>query len=197
MTQNLYLGSSLNPAIGAGSAEELVAAVAQIYGTAVFTDFPSRARAIAGEVAAAEPGLIGLQEVSKWTASATPLAALADPPSFDFLTILLDALAADGLGYAVAGVSSNAHIGPLPLIALTFGCTAITVTPGGAAPDCVVAFEDRDVILVNEDTAGLSVGKARSGRYMAQEVLTTPAGPLSFDRGWVSVTGRWASRSDS
>ena len=45
MTQNLYLGSSLNPALGATTGEELVAAVAEIYGTMVFTDFPTRAEA--------------------------------------------------------------------------------------------------------------------------------------------------------
>ncbi len=37
MTQNLYLGSSLTPALTATTPEAFVAAVAQIYGTAVFT----------------------------------------------------------------------------------------------------------------------------------------------------------------
>jgi endonuclease/exonuclease/phosphatase family metal-dependent hydrolase len=195
MTRNLYLGSSLAPAIEATSAEELVAAVAEIYGTSVFTDFPTRAGAIAAEVAATNPDLIGLQEVSNWTAAATPLAPGAEPASFDFLEILLAALDDAGLSYSVAGVVDNALIGPLPLIAPRFGCLTITATPGGPVPDCVVTFADRDVILVNDDTAGLVVGAARSGRYAAQQVLATPAGPLSFDRGWVAVNGRYQGKS--
>ena len=195
MTRNLYLGSSLAPAIEAKTLEELVGAVAEIYGTAVYTDFPTRAGAIAAEVAATSPDLIGLQEVSNWTAAATPLAPGAAPASFDFLAILLAALDDAGLSYSVAGVVDNALIGPLPLIAPDFGCRTITATPGGPVPDCVVTFADRDVILVNDDTAGLNVGSARAGRYATQQVLNTPAGPLSFDRGWVAVNGRYQGKS--
>jgi len=39
------------------------------------------------------------------------------------------------------------------------------------------------------------VGQPRSGRYATQQVLATPAGPLSFDRGWVSVKGRYQGKS--
>lgn len=195
LSRNLYLGSSLAPAVQAESADELVAAVAEIYATSVFTDFPTRAGAIAAEVAATQPDLIGLQEVSSWTASATPLAPTASPRSFDFLALLLTALQARGLDYSVAGVSDNAHIGPLPLIAPSFGCATITVVAGAPVPDCVVTLDDRDVILVNDATARLSVGGARSGRYAAQVVLDTPAGPLSFDRGWVLVAGRYQGKA--
>ena len=45
------------------------------------------------------------------------------------------------------------------------------------------------MILVNTDTAGLSLGDARTGRYAAQVTLTTPVGPLSFNRGWATVDG--------
>jgi endonuclease/exonuclease/phosphatase family metal-dependent hydrolase len=194
MTRNLYLGSSLSPAIEAGNLEELVAAVAEIYGTSVFTDFPTRAAAVADEIAATQPDLIGLQEVSRWSTEAVA-APGATAPSFDFLEILLAALAAKGLSYSVGGVVDNALIGPLPLIAPDFGCLTITPTPGGLLPDCVVTFADRDVILVNDDTAGLSVERTRSGRFDAQQVLDTPSGPLSFDRGWVSVDARYLGKS--
>jgi endonuclease/exonuclease/phosphatase family metal-dependent hydrolase len=198
MTRNIYLGSSLAPATGidpsdpnAGTA--FVAAVAEIYGTMLFTDFPTRAGALADEIAANEPDLIGLQEVSDWTA--VPVGApSATPPSLDFLEILLATLDSRGLNYSVAGVSENAEIGPLPLISPPFGCNTITPIPGGLLPDCVVTFADRDVILVNDDTEGLRVGPARSGQYAAQAVLPTPAGPLSFDRGWVAVDGRYAGK---
>ena len=198
MTRNIYLGSSLAPATeidpgdpNAGVA--FVGAVAEIYGTMLFTDFPARAGALADEIAATEPDLIGLQEVSEWTA--VPVGApSATPPSLDFLEILLATLDSRGLHYSVAGVSENAEIGPLPLVFPPFGCNTITPIPGGLLPDCLVTFADRDVILVNEGTEGLRLGTARSGRYSAQTVLPTPAGPLSFDRGWVAVDGRYAGK---
>ena len=71
MTQNLYLGSSLNPAIDAKSASEFIAAVAQIYSTTVFTEFPKRADAIADTIADQQPDLIALQEVSNWIAQSS------------------------------------------------------------------------------------------------------------------------------
>src|SRR4051794_16151881 len=46
MTQNLYLGSSLAPALTATDAGSFVAAVAQIYATVQYTNFPARAEAI-------------------------------------------------------------------------------------------------------------------------------------------------------
>lgn len=199
MTRNLYLGSSLAPAVqidpaAPDAAQQFVAAVAQIYGTALFTDFPTRAGALADEIAAAEPDLIGLQEVSNWVATAVGNPAAA-PPSQDFLALLLAALADRGLDYSVAGVSDNALIGPAPLIAPAAGCATITPTPAGPLPDCVVTFADRDVILVNDATPQLEVAPARSGRYASQQVLATPTGPLSFDRGWVAVDGRYQGKS--
>ena len=69
MTQNLYLGSSLQPALEATSGAAFVGAVAQIYGTMLFTNFPARAQAIAAQIDADRPDVIGLQEVSKWIAA--------------------------------------------------------------------------------------------------------------------------------
>ena len=110
MTQNLYLGSSLDPALAATTPAEFVGAVATIYGTMVFTNFPRRAQAIADTIEAERPDLVGLQEVSNWIAQ--PLVPGAAPPSFDFLTILQAALAQRGLHYRAAVVSQNADIGP-------------------------------------------------------------------------------------
>jgi hypothetical protein len=163
--------------------------VAKIYATTVFTDFPTRAGAIADEIAATTPDLVGLQEVSNWIAQPVGNPA-ATPPDFDFLTLLSAALTAKGLDYSVAGVVDNALIGPAPLVAPDYGCSAVQPTPS-----CVVTFADRDVILVNNDTPGLDVGQPRRGRYAAQQVLATPLGDLSFARGWVSVSGRYQGKS--
>jgi endonuclease/exonuclease/phosphatase family metal-dependent hydrolase len=180
LQQNLYLGADLAPAITATTPEAFVAAVAQIYGTVLFTSFPTRAAAIAAEVAANHPDLIGLEEVSRWTVTGPSPA-----PSLDYLAILQAQLSARGLNYAVAAVSDNADIGPLPL----------AVPCGGPVGACTVEFEDRDVVLVNTDTDGLTVGNPRSGHYATQEVIATPVGSLSFDRGWATVDGSfWGQR---
>lgn len=177
MTQNMYLGSSLNPALEAQTPEEFVAAVARIYATVQYTNFPARAEAIADEIEEKQPDLIGLQEVSKWTTG-----GVNPPPGYDFLAILEGDLAARGLHYTAASISDNADIGPAPLALASQGC----VQPGPTIT-CSVEFEDRDVILVNDETSGLSWGNPQSGRYATQQSVSSPVGTLSFDRGWASI----------
>jgi hypothetical protein len=146
MTRNLYLGSSLNSAVSAPDATAFLFAVAGIYSTVQYTDFPTRANAIADEIATHVPDLIGLQEVSNWTSF--DCVRRAEP---DFLAILQQALADRGLSYSVAAVSDNANIGPIPLL---FRAAA----HWGRA-----SFQDRDVILVNDDTADLAISNPQSG----------------------------------
>lgn len=185
MTQNVYLGSPLTPALdpSVDTAQKFVSAVARIYGTALATDFPTRAQVIADTVAEEQPDLIGLQEVTDWVAA--PTHPGATPPSQDFLEILVAELDRRGLDYDVAAVAHNADIGPAPLVAPQFGC-------GVTAADCVVTLKDRDVILVNENTRGLRWWGARSGRYDAQQTFTPPdRPPVSFARGWVTIEAKY------
>src|SRR4030095_15997680 len=67
MTQNLYLGSSLDAALAATDLTQFLVAANSIWGTVQATNFPARSDAIADEIAANKPDLIGLQEVTKWT----------------------------------------------------------------------------------------------------------------------------------
>jgi endonuclease/exonuclease/phosphatase family metal-dependent hydrolase len=180
MTRNLYLGSSLTPALAATDPVSFVMAVAQIYATVQYTNFPVRAQAIADEIQAKDPDLIGLQEVTKWTTG-----GVNPPPGYDFLAILQSALASRGLDYSVAAVANNANIGPAPLaLGACFEPLTFTIK-------CTVQLQDRDVILVNDDTPGLTWSNPKSGRYTAQAVINSPAaGPLSFDRGWASIDAK-------
>lgn len=175
MTQNMYLGSSLGPALEAKTPEEFVAGVARIYATVQYTNFPQRAEAIADEIEEKGPDLIGLQEVTKWTTG-----GLNPPPGYDFLAILEGDLEARGLHYSVASIAHNANIGPAPLVSET--CPVIS-----GQFTCSVQLEDRDAILVNDDTPGLTWSNPQSGRYGAQQSIESPVGPLSFDRGWASI----------
>jgi endonuclease/exonuclease/phosphatase family metal-dependent hydrolase len=180
MTRNLYLGSSLGPALEAKTPEGFVEAVARIYATVQYTNFPLRAEAIADEIEDEAPDLIGLQEVTKWTTG-----GLNPPPGYDFLAILQSELEARGLDYSVAAIANNANIGPAPLALAEQGC----VQPGPVIT-CSVQLEDRDVILVNDDTPGLTWSNPQSGHYTAQQVIESPVGPLSFDRGWASIDAK-------
>jgi endonuclease/exonuclease/phosphatase family metal-dependent hydrolase len=143
-----------------------------------YTNFPARAEAIADEIQANEPDLIGLQEVTKWTTG-----GLNPPPGYDFLAILQADLEARGLDYSVASVSDNANIGPAPLALGACFTPPATIT-------CTVQLQDRDVILVNNDTPGLTWSNPRSGSYKTQQVVNSPVGQLSFDRGWASIDAR-------
>jgi endonuclease/exonuclease/phosphatase family metal-dependent hydrolase len=180
MTQNLYLGSSLGPALEATTPEAFVEGVARIYATVQYTNFPQRAEAIADEIQENSPDLIGLQEVSKWTTGGSN-----PPPGYDFLAILENDLEARGLHYSTAAIAHNANIGPAPLALAEQGC----VQPGPVIT-CSVQLEDRDVILVNDDTPGLTWSNPQSGRYATQQTIESPVGPLSFDRGWASIDAR-------
>ena len=178
MTRNLYLGSSLTPALTATTPGAFLGAVATIYSTAQFTNFPVRAGAIADEIETHRPDLVGLQEVTRWETSGPGV-----PPTQDFLSILTAALSARGLDYTVASVADNANIGPIPL-----------VTPCGSeiVGACLVTLKDRDVILVNADRDGLTWHSPRSGSYTAQQAFQPPvpgAPPVSFKRGWVTIEG--------
>ena len=175
MTQNLYLGADLTPVLSAPNPGAFLVAVAGLYAVVQASDFPTRAAAIAAEIDRNDVDIVGLQEVAKYTTSGP-----GAPPSLDFLAILLEKLADRGLSFSVAAVGSNANVGPIPLIS----CSEVIV---GA---CLISYEDRDAILVNNRTRHLDVTSAQSGRYVAQQSVAGPVVAISFDRGWVSIDGR-------
>jgi endonuclease/exonuclease/phosphatase family metal-dependent hydrolase len=181
-TRNLYLGSSLDPATSATTAPAFFAGVNQIWSTVKASDPAARMQKIADEIAREKPDLVGLQEVSRWTA--TPLAAGVNEPSFDFLTLLQSALTARGQSYAVAATSDNFDF--------TIG---LPLSPPLGTPQFLLRFLDRDVILVR-NRPGLTWSNPQDANFTAQAVLQTPIGvPLSFNRGWTSIEGVVDGRS--
>ena len=66
------------------------------------SDVPSRVDGMAAEIAKARPDLVGLQEVAIWRAVYPPTFS---PTGFDFLELLLDALAARGEHYVVVATT--------------------------------------------------------------------------------------------
>src|SRR3954452_6190614 len=110
-TQNLYLGADLTPAVSATTPAQFIGAANLIWATVKASNPAARMQKVADEIATANPDIVALQEVSKWTAQNVG----TSEPSFDFLALLQSALASRGLSYTVASTSNNASIGPIPL----------------------------------------------------------------------------------
>ncbi len=168
---NLYLGADLTPLFSASSPQELVQRAGQIYANVVRTDFPSRAEAIAKLLAANPPDVAGLQEVSLWETG--PISGPLSP-SYDFLELLLAALARHGLAYRPVATNVNFASAPTPISAST-----------------AARLTDRDVIIARSDlpAARLKVSDPESHNFAATLVIPSAIPGLSFTvpRGWSAV----------
>jgi len=192
MTRNLYLGADINrPVLAAATAqaqgktgpEILVALANATYVSRANvdkTDFRVRAGLLADEIVANEPDLVGLQEVAWWRHGELQLGQVgvpnADITDYDFLQLLLDALAARGATYDAVSIAPRADV------------EAPSFTGGGSADARDVRLTMRDVVLAHVED-GLRVtgeGQAVYAVNLAVPVLTNV---IRFDRGyqWVDV----------
>ncbi len=182
MTRNLYLGADLTPVITAlatGTPEQVVAAATETWADVQATNPPERMAAIADEIVANRPAVVGLQEVTRWTTyssynPATGQAAGAQV-QYDFLELLLKALADRGVVYhEVEGATAeNFTSPPIPIL---------TATGLGA-----VSLQDRDVILRRDH---VRTWNAHTGQYQNILSFPLPTGPLPVKRGWGSTDVR-------
>ena len=178
-TYNLYLGADLTPLFSASSPHELVQRAGQVYANVVQTDFPSRAEAIAGLLAANPPDVAGLQEVSLWETG-----PIGGPlrPSYDFLELLLAALARHGLTYRPVAVNVNFTSDPTPISATT-----------------AARLTDRDLIIARTDlpSSQLKVSNPESHNFAATLVIPSAIPGLSFrvPRGWSAVEVKLRGKS--
>jgi len=117
MTRNLYLGADLFSLLAPTCADAaILGCVAQLYATVVGSDIPARMDAVAAEIEATNPDLVGLQEVSTYYSQfpgdhhIPGSETEATNVTFDYLQILMDALAARGLNYSVVAQNMNADV---------------------------------------------------------------------------------------
>jgi hypothetical protein len=161
-SRNLYLGGEFEGVIGAQSVQEAAVAMFEVWTSVQATNFPARAQLIAAELAALNPDVIGLQEVSIWR-TGLPLVCAPDGSGvpvinspqastvvYDYLQLLLDALAAKGLQYQVARSTQS------------FDAEFCALNPAAPASAIDVRWTDRDVILVRQ---GLVTANAGGGVY--------------------------------
>jgi Endonuclease/Exonuclease/phosphatase family len=196
MTQNLYQGTEfrhIQGLVGTNpSFEEALAATTADYATYRATRFRDRAAAMAKEIARDQPALIGLQEVATWHIGAFDEAhpfALPGPVNEDFVAELIEALAAEGMHYAVA----SRHDGNFTLafpIATPDGLVAVGMVEGGA-------------ILARTDlpTSQLKLSNPMSGTYQAHlPVIPNPLDPdpphgFLFTNSWQSIDAKVRGKS--
>jgi endonuclease/exonuclease/phosphatase family metal-dependent hydrolase len=174
MTINIYQGTELEHVLASHDPASLVAGVTADYGNAVATNFPLRAQALAGEIAAAQPTLVGLQEVATWTVNGAV--------TYDFLQLLVHALAARGLSYAPVIERENFH------------ATAPGVVNGGLA---VVGFKEQTAILARTDlpTDELKLSNPQSHDFAVRTIFPFLGSPFDVGGGWLSVDAKVRGKS--
>ena len=151
MTQNLYLGTDLDPVLAAASPGALVSAATTAWQQVEANDFRARARALAAEIDLARPDTIGLQEAALWRTG--PVGGPATTVVYDFVGELVRALAARGLHYTPVAMSENYD----------------AEAPTSLGYD--VRLTDRDALLVR---AGVTVLDAHAANYATVLPLPTP-----------------------
>lgn len=173
-TQNLYVGFDVQTLLDLGNAttQQFVAATTAAYQAVQASDPVGRMAAVAAEIAARKPDLVGLNEAASYQSSSNG--------SYDFTALIVRDLARSGLQYRIVANSTNTDV-------------IAPIVNGGD----FVRFADHDVLLarVGKGAKKLLITHARTGHYADQTVVSTPTGPVPFPRGWAAADVRLGTRS--
>lgn len=146
------------------------------------SDPAGRAEEWANEIAAARPHLVGLQEAALYETGPLFNPLPATTVEFDFIDLLLDALAAKGLTYVQVATFEGTEV-EFPTFFPFFED---------------VRFTDRVAILARADAAGglLKLSGPQTGAYAVNLVVPgTPIGDVTVERGWAAVDAKWRGKS--
>lgn len=183
MTQNIYQGTELEHVLAATNQLQFLLGVGADYGNVVATNFRERADALAAEIAANHPALVGLQEVATWKTQ-TPFGTGPVTVSYDFLQLLLDALAARGMSYAPVVTRDNFYApGPGP------DAIAPGLFPTGLMG---VSLTERTAIIARTDLPvdDLQVSNPQQGAFQHVSSLPLLGGTFTLGGGWLSVDAK-------
>ena len=180
ITYNIYQGTELQNSIAAKTPFAFIVGVAQDFAMMHQTNFAERANAIAAEIDAARPDLVGMQEVALWrTAPHTSPATPATTVDQDFLAMLHAALRARGLHYATVSRVDN------------FDVQGPGLFPTGLVD---VRLTDSDVIIArtdggddDDDGRALALSNPQSANFRTNLHITTAVGPVTVLEGWASI----------
>ena len=172
MTRNLFVGTDFSEIFAAQDTPTLLMEVAEAFG-----DVQARIKAIAQEIKATKPDLVGLQEVALWqTGPFDPTSPSANTVAFDYLQLLLDELNKNAsLNYEAVAVLTN-------LVA-----EAPAIGPTGLFD---VRFSDRIVLLARTDLnkKDFDVDNVVAAHFSTVLSVPTPTlGQLTIPRGYISA----------
>ena len=168
-TQNLYIGADLSPILAAPDLPAALVAASQVFAAVQASHPAARMAAVADEIAKRPPDLVGLQEATLWRSG--EFGSVATTVEFDFVQLLIDAIAARGLSYEV--VASTTNVDAQFPVSTAVGLREIRVT-------------DREVILGRADS-GLQLSNVQTANFQVNVVFPTLLGPFTSLRGWASV----------
>ena len=189
MSRNIYLGADIFPVIETAQQQAelppeqqnpiaIPLAVSEVFQTVQATNFPERAQALADEIERRRPHVIGLQEVSQFfTGPADSLVGGTSPATdvvYDYLDILMAALAERGLDYTVASSVDNADL-ELPMV------TGADETGYPTFAD--LRLHDRDVILV-KNNSNVSFDNEYKGNFTTNGTVEIGGSVIEFTRGY-------------
>lgn len=181
MTRNMDAGSDFGYILAAAlnpntTQVEFLGAITKTFGEMYASNYGARADRVAAEIEAAQPYLVGLQEVTTLRTGSFP--GHATTVVADQLQSLLAALEKRGLHYAALKVQKNSDIEEP-----AFDASYNVITVG---------FADYDVVLARTD---LPVSQLKiegvQGKYF-DAILGFPIGGQSipFIRGWIAVDAK-------
>jgi endonuclease/exonuclease/phosphatase family metal-dependent hydrolase len=136
-------------------------------------------QALARQILLAEPDLVSLQELSRWsTGPFNPAMQTCGPVTleFDLLQELLDALGQQGGHYKLVVEAQQLAVPPTPGLILpgTFLCAQVT------NHIALLARTDRE-------ESQLVLSNVQAAQYHSLVSVPTPGGPLPSPRAWASV----------
>jgi hypothetical protein len=185
MTRNLYLGADIAKSMT--FCPDLSAVAQDMWTQVAQTDFSRRVEALAADVVAQRPSVLGLQEAMKWVcldAKGTEVTVV------DFTNQLLARLSTDGVPYEIAqssgdlAVSAGFAIAPIPGSTIVTDPTVLRAALGSDSAAC--GLQIADVLAVRADLAG-DVTAVGSRNFSSTVKL---AGLLDVKRGyaWADIT---------
>ncbi len=179
MTYNVYLGADESPILTAAT-DQIPIVAAQVWATVQHTNFPERAGKLAELIAAANPDLVGLQEVVTFRVQSPGDAVIggttpATTVRYDFLQTLLDSLTARGADYtAVANVTTSDVEVPVLTGADNLGNPTFDD----------VRLTDGDAILVKN---GVAYANVQGAKFVHNLDVPLAGQTVTIARGWGSV----------
>ncbi len=170
MTRNMDAGTDLNLVTAATTGPGFILGVIQTAAEVDASNIPTRATRLAGEIAAEQPDLVALQEVTIWD-----ITDAAGNRHYDQLDLLLTALQKQGMSYRVAA-----------LLPLTY--IPVDLNPFGVP--LAVEFTDQNAILIRSDVplGHLDALGSETHVYEHRLPFQLPTGDtIDVLQGWMAV----------